>query len=256
MNANQKYEKYQSILPTVMNIIFGVFLTGAVMLTVKSFPLYAPGETFGSQMRETVWTIMTLPSVILPISLLLTNMLSRKFSGRFILLSFLCCAFFIAARIIYSYTDDTTVNYLVCLGSFYMIYLCFLVGMNELVKPKITNRKAGFILPSVLAVLFGVVLFVVLKYEFSLPYLARTVICAALPIIMLTLLLVFLSLAICGKASAMTVILSAVLPIFGIFLAVFEFSFSKVAIIIYIFLLVALFIKIILDIFALKQNRE
>lgn len=241
-------------MPNVAAIIFGVFLIAATVLTLKCYPVYNLTDGFDSEVRLMLWTFMSLPSVIMPITLLLTNLLGKKYSAGFIILSFICCLYFVAVRIILSYKNDTEILYLLCLCSFYLIYLTLALGIKESFEVHIKNKIIGIILPSFFALILGATLGFTVNYELGIPFFTRTILIFALPILMLSLLLCVIALKFTARLKSFTLAATAVLLPIGIFIACFECANTRIFALVYSALLVALFVKICFDIFA--RNAE
>ena len=252
MNNDNKITKYQTTLPTVMSLVFAVFLLVAAAVCVKCFPLYSLDGGFDSYTREVVWTFMSLPAVILPISLLLTNLVGRKYSKLFIVLSFICCACFVAIRIILSYRNDTEICYTLFSVAFYMIFLWFCVAVKEALEPFIKSRALQIVLSSVTSLLYGMVVMLLLISEIKASYFTVTALYFALPFIMLALLLAMFCLKLSGRLTKTTFITALILPLIGVLLAMFEFAYTRISVMILVIAFAIFFIKLIYDIFAGK----
>ena len=146
MDDNTRLQR--SFVYIVLGLLLAVFVAAA-FISVRCYSPYSYSAPLSVEVKTALWSLMLLPSVVLPIALWLSNMLSPTLS-RFSLVSVLvCCCFFIAVPRLYKLFDPSDMALTTSVMSFFVMACCFTVVVKDLKKAPIKawlNIALGVIL--------------------------------------------------------------------------------------------------------------
>ncbi len=237
---NNKLQK--SYVYIVLGLL-AVTLVAAVYVACRCYPLYSKASPLDAQMKTVLWSLMILPSVILPIALWLSNMLSPTLSKLSLLSVLLTCCFFAAVPRIYGFGDASEMSHMTSAFAFFLIMCTVSVVFRDL-RISVIYRLPNIIFGIILTVAFALIAAYVSYFVFNIGFFDRIMISFFVPIL-------------CGVAlaesafdiySGATLILNTVCLGYGTLCASFEAMNNKAVYILFVGLCALTFIWKAIDI--------
>ena len=249
MDDNNKLQN--SYVYIILGLLAAVFV-GAVCIAVRCYPPYS--VYFGvisSDFKSMLWTFMLLPSVVLPLSLWLSNMLNPRLS-RFSLLSvLLCCCYFAAVPRLYKLFDPARMSVTTSLFAFFLISCCFTAVIKD-IKRKRSKKWVNVTFGLIFTLVFALLSVCIGYFIICLYYFDRTAVCALAPI----LCLVYALGALIDAYAPATVVLSAITVGYSVLCAAFELMNKRILFFILLGLLALSIIWQITDIIKNIRSKE
>lgn len=248
MDDNNKLQN--SYVYIVLGLLAAAF-TGAVYVAVRCYTPYSFRSGISTEFKGILWTFMLLPSVVLPISLWLSNMLSPKLS-RFSLLSvLLCCCYFAVIPRLYKLFDPADMAITTSVFAFFLMACCFTAVIKD-IKKKRTKRWVNITFGIVLTLIFALLSAYAGYFIIYLYFMDRIAVCAVTPI----LCLVFALGALLDVYAPATVVLCAVTAGYSTLCASFEVMNERILFFILLGLLTLSVIWQITDIIKNIRSKE
>ena len=168
-------------------IVLGLLLAVFVAVTVTSVRCYTP-YSFRSdvtlELKVVLWTLMLMPSVVLPIALWFSNMLTPTLS-RFSLVSvLLTCCYFIAVPRLYKLFDGAEMAITTSALAFFLMSCCLTVVIKDIKKKRTKgwlNITLGIVLTLAFMLLSGYAGYFIIYFSLM----DRIVVCVVTPILCL-----------------------------------------------------------------------
>lgn len=168
-------------------IVLGILLAVFVAVTVTAIRCYTPYSfrtSVSTDIKAVLWNLMLMPSVVLPIALWFSNMLTPILS-RFSLVSvLLTCCYFIAVPRLYKLFDGAEMAITTSAFAFFLMSCCITVVVKDIKKKSIKgwlNITLGIILTIAFILLSGYAGYFIINISFM----DRIVVCAVTPILCL-----------------------------------------------------------------------
>ena len=181
MDENTRLQR--SFVYIVLGLLSAVFVAAAY-IAVRCYTPYSFRTGISTELKGVLWSFMLLPSVILPISLWLSNTLSPTLS-RFSLLSvLLTCCYFIAVPRLYKLFDGAEMAITTSAFAFFLMSCCITAVVKDIKKKSLKswlNITFGIILTLAFILLAGYAGYFIINFSLM----DRIVVCAIAPILCL-----------------------------------------------------------------------
>lgn len=146
MDENNKLRR--SFVYIVLGLLLAVF-TAVTVTSVRCYTPYSFRTSVTPELKEILWNLMLMPSVILPVALWFSNMLTPALS-RFSLVSvLLTCCYFITVPRLYKLFDPAEMAITTSAFAFFLMGCCITVVVKDLKKKSIGRW---------LNIIFGIIL--------------------------------------------------------------------------------------------------
>ncbi len=177
---NKLQNSFVNIILVLLFLTYGAY-------TYVALRCYAP-YNFSSPLmpaaKKALWSLMILPSVVLPIALWLANMLNKKLSAVTLLSVLLTSCFVVAVPKIYSLGEPSEMAYFTSVFTLFLITCSSCAIIKELKKKCNKSNKAINIIAAVpLLLLFMAILLIMAVLVFKLGRLYGIGLCIFIPII-------------------------------------------------------------------------
>ncbi len=181
MDNNSKFQK--SFVYVVLGLLLAVFVAVTVT-SVRCYTPYSFRSDVSLELKVVLWTLMLMPSVILPIALWFSNMLTPTLS-RFSLVSvLLTCCYFIAVPRLYKLFDGAEMAITTSALAFFLMSCCLAVVIEDIKKKSAKgwlNITFGIILTLAFILLTGYAGYFIINFSMM----DRIVVCVITPILCL-----------------------------------------------------------------------
>ena len=240
MDNNNKLQNFYVYI--TLGLLAASF-AAAIYVAVRCYIPYNPNSVLAVSAKRVLWTLLLLPSVVLPLALWLSNMLKPTLS-RFSLLSvLLTCCYFVAVPRLYLFGDGSEMSYITSLFAFFLICCTVSVLVRDL-KRKALFRCVNVIFGIILTLVFAALSAYIAYFVFKIDFLDRVIMCFVVPM----LCGVGMLSSIFDTYSKSTVILNTVCLGYGTLCAALETMNTRVMHVLFVGLCALSFIWQIIDI--------
>ena len=150
MDENNKLQR------SFVYIVLGLLLAVFVAVTVTSVRCYTPYSfrtSVSAELKAVLWNLMLMPSVILPVALWFSNMLTPALSRVSFVSVLLTCCYFIAVPRLYKLFDPAEMAVTTSALAFFLMSCCLTVVVKD-IKKKSKKRRLNIIFGILLTLAF------------------------------------------------------------------------------------------------------
>lgn len=181
MDENKEVSRIQRAYVYIVLALLALTLLAAVYIACRCYLPYSFTDPLPSGAHKALWSLLVLPSVILPIALWLCNMLTPRLSKWTLLTVLLNCCYFAAVPRIYAFGDEKMLSYLISPIAIFLICCTVTVLVRDLTGGGVRSFAVNTVFGILLTVLFALITATVTYFVIT-DIIPRTVICFVLPI--------------------------------------------------------------------------
>ncbi len=213
MNKQDQNSRFQNIPIITVFVLLLIFFAGIVFAAVKCYLPFSFRSPLSTELQRTVWSLMLLPAVTLPLALWLSNLMHPVFSKASLLTVLLTCCFVVMAGRLYKFGDA---SYIVSSFVFFLVGCALTVLLRDIIK----KPRPFTILAAILTLLSALTACGVFCFQFVFldGYFARTSLCYIQPFLCI---LIFLC-SLCGIYSPSTLTVKIISAGLGCFCTAFQ----------------------------------
>ncbi|MBR4880504.1 MAG: hypothetical protein IKU19_01135 [Clostridia bacterium] len=181
MDENNKLQG--SFIYIVLGLLLAVFVAASVT-AVKCYTPYSFRAGVSTELKGVLWSILLMPSVMLPIALWFSNILKPTLSRISLVSVLMVCCYFIAVPRLYKLFDPADMAITTSALAFFLMSCCITVVIKD-IKKKSTKRwiniTIGIILTLAFILLSGYAIYFIINFSLM----DRIVVCVVTPILCL-----------------------------------------------------------------------